>query len=323
MSVRSGLDAQFGFVSESVFGTFAVPTRFLPFVTEDVNLQIDRDESKGLRSAQYYDRTDQWAAGKRRGGGSIEFEVGNKGFGLLLKHCGGTNASAASGTGFKYTITPADQYGLSATVQFGRPDTGGTVRSFSYLGAKVVEWELSQKISDFLNLKTTWFAQDEDSAQTLATATAPAETEVYHWSMLAMTVAGSAFDAIDLSVKNANSQKIDRHHLRGAKLAKEPVTNAKKQMTGMLTGDFESLTAYNRFVNGTVVPIVATWTGTTTYDTALFHKLVLTIPNARFDGNTPNVKSGDILDQPLPFKALDDGSSGVWKIEYFTGDATI
>src|SRR5437868_5108841 len=305
--MRSGIDAQFGMVAEGTFGTYVAPTRFLPFVTEDLNLTVDRDESAGLRTGQSYDRTDQWAAGKRRAGGSIEFEVGNKGFGLPLRHCGGTSASAASGTGFKYTITPADQFGLSATIQIGRPDTANTVNPFSYLGCKVADFELSQKISDFLKLKLGIWAQDETTSQTLAAASAPAETEVYHWSMLAMTVGGSAFDAIDFSFKNVNSQKPDRHHLRGARLAKEPITNAKKQATGSLQGDFESLTAYNRYVNGTVVPIVCTWTGTTIYDTALFHKLVLTLQNCRFDGGTPNVKSADVLEQPLPFKVLDDG----------------
>lgn len=320
--MRTGIDAQFGFVSEATFGTFATPTRFLPFTDESVGLNIDRDESKGLRSAQLYDRTDQWAAGKRRVSGSVGWEVGNKGFGLLLKHCGGALATAASGTGFKYTITPADLFGLSATMQFGRPDFANTVNPFSYLGCKIVDFELGQKISDFLQLKATVFAQDETTASALATATAPAETEVYHWSMLALTVGGSAFDALDFSFKNVNSLKIDRHHLRAARLAKEPVTNAKRMATGLLTGDFESLTAYNRYVAGTVVPIIATWTGTTTYDTALFHKLVLTLQNCRFDGTSPAVKSADALDQPLPFKVLDDGTNPVWKIEYFTGDAT-
>jgi hypothetical protein len=75
-------------------------------------------------------------------------------------------------------------------MQIGRPDTANTVQPFSYLGCKVTEFELSQKISDFLNLKMGIWAQDETTAQTLAVATAPTETEVYHWSMLAITVGG-------------------------------------------------------------------------------------------------------------------------------------
>jgi hypothetical protein len=50
---------------------------------------------------------------------------------------------------------------------------------------------------------------------------------------------------------------------------------------------------------------------------------VLTLQNCRFDGETPNVKGADVLEQPLPFKVLDDGTNPVWKIEYYTGDATI
>jgi hypothetical protein len=169
--MRSGIDAQFGMVVESTFGTYAVPTRFLPFVSEDLKLNIDRDESKSLRTGQSYDRTDQWAAGKRTAGGTLEFEVGNKGFGLPLKHCAGTNASAARAPGSSTRSRRPTSTACRRRYQIGRPDTANTVQPFSYLGCKVTEFELSQKISDFLNLKMGIWAQDETTGSALAVAT--------------------------------------------------------------------------------------------------------------------------------------------------------
>jgi hypothetical protein len=56
-----------------------------------------------------------------------------------------------------------------------------------------------------------------------------------------------------------------------------------------------------------------------TYDTAKPFKLVLTLQNCRFDGDTPDVGGPDVLEQSLPFKVLDDGTNPVVQVDYYTG----
>lgn len=323
MADRSGIGTQLGVATESTYGTYVAATRFWEFNSESLKLDIARNESAGLRSGDRVLRSDHWAAGAKNVTGDIEMDVGNRGFGLLLTTMMlGAVATTSSGTGKKHAGTIGDLFGDMMTLQVGRPDLAGTVQPFSYLGCKVADWELTQEVDDFLKVKIGVDGRDETTAQSLVSASAPAMTELYHWGELAITVAGGAFDATKFSLKCNNGLKTDRFHLRGSTLKKEPVEAEKRDITGELMGDFESLTAYNRFTGGTVVAIVATWTKTTTYDTALPYKIVLTLNACRFDGETPAVGGPDVLEQPLPFKVLYDGTNSPVMLDYYTADTS-
>lgn len=323
MADRSGIGTQLGVATESTYGTYVAATRFLEFNSETLKLSISRNESAGLRSGDRVLRTDHWASGTRQVKGDIELNVANKGFGLLLTTMMlGAVATTASGTGKKHAGTIGDLFGDMMSIQVGRPDVSGTVQPYSYLGCKIADWELSQDIDDFLTLKIGVDARDETTAQSLVSATAPSVTEIYHWSMLAMTVGGSNFDATKFSLKCDNKLKDDRFHLRGATLKKEPIENDKREITGELAGEFESLTAYNRFTAGTITNITCTWTCTTTYDVGLPFKIILTLTGCRFDGETPNVDSPGVIEQPLPFKVLYDGTNSAVQLDYYTSDAS-
>lgn len=323
MADRSGIGAQLGFKAESTYGTGVTVDRFVEFVSESLKLDISRNESKGLRSGQRLQRFDHWAAGKRSASGDIEFEVANKGFGLLLTTMGlGAVTTTADGAGYKHRGTIGDLYGDMMTIQVGRPDVSGTVQPFSYLGCKIAEWELSQDIDEFLKLTTKIDARDETTVTALATATAPSVTELFHWGGFSMTVAGASFEPTSFKVSCNNGLKTDRHHLRGATLKKEPIEEKMREITFEMDGEFESLTAYNRYVNGTDTAIVATWVCTSTYDTAKPFKIVLTMEGTRWDGETPVVGDAGVLAQPMKGVVLDDATSPTFTLDYYTSDAT-
>jgi hypothetical protein len=222
----------------------------------------------------------------------------------------GTIATTADGTGKKHTATIGDLFGLSPERRRSGSRTSRTRCSRSRTSAaRSTGGSSIRRSTRSSTLKLTLDAQDETTSQTLGSATAPAETELFHWGGLSMTVGGSSFDAIKFTAKGDNKIKTDRHFLNGSKLKKQPIENDKRAFGGTLQGEFENLTAYNRFINGTVVPIICTWVCTSTYDTAKPFKLVLTMNNCRFDGTTPNVKNADLLDITLPFVCLDDYST--------------
>lgn len=318
---RSGLFTQLGVASEVTYGTFVTSARFLEFTEESLKLEIERLEAEGLRTGTRVQRSTHWANGRRQVAGDLAFEVANKGFGLLFHKALGAVATAADGTGWKHTATIGDLYGDMLSLQVGRPDVAGTVQPFSYTGCKVAEWELEQEENDWLKLKLAIDGRDEATATALASATAPALTELFHGGMLTLTVAGGAFSPTKFSVKCDNGLNTERFKLKSSILKDEPIEAARREITGVLDGEFESLTAYNRFVNGTVVGIIATWTAVSTYDTAKPFKLVVTLPACRFDGETPEVGGTDVIEQPLPFKVLDDGTNQPVTIEYYTSDA--
>jgi hypothetical protein len=323
MAIRSGIAAQLGIKAETTWNTFAVPDKFYEFDSESLKFNLDRVEGKGLRANNRVLRTDRWNRGKQDVKGDIEMEVLNKGFGLWFHHMLGEIATAADGAGFKHTATVGDPYGLGLTVQVGRPDASGTVRAFSYTGCKVENWEMSNAIDDTLKLRVGLDGAAEDLGQALATASYPASMELFYFTQGTITVGGSsAYDIRSWSVQNTVGIKPDRYFINGTGVKKQQIINAWMNPTGNLSAEFTDLTGYNLFVNGTLADIVLTYQTVTTYDTAKPFKIVITLKNARFDGETPNVGGPDILDFNGNFKLLNDGTNSPITIEYFTSDAT-
>lgn len=322
MGLRSGLASQWGMAAESAWGTYTAPTRFLEMTEDGLSLSIERIPSQALRSGRRFGRSDRWVAGAKNGGGPTGFEVADRGFGLPFKHMLGTAAITTPGGGTltrDHTITPGDMDGVSATVQVGRPGTGGTVHPFSYTGCKVASWQLANSAGGLLTLQLTWDAQDETTAQALAVASYPAAQGLLSYVGGVITVAGSSFDVREVTIQGDNGLATDRHQVRANQLKKEQIPADFADVSGSIVADFDNLTAYNRFVNGTVATVTALWEGAT-IEGALKYGLLVTLPAVRFDGETPNVSGAEILTQNLPFVALDNGTDPVVSLRYRTTD---
>jgi hypothetical protein len=317
-------------VDETTFGTYVAPTRFLEFTQESLKLSLERIESAGLRPSRRVLTTDDWVVGRRGAGGDVEFEVANKGFGLMLKHMLGAVTSAQPNAGSNPTVWEhTGKVGAldakSFTAQFGRAGNDGTVRAFSYLGCKVASWELSCDVNGILMLKATLDAADETTAQALATASYAATSVPLVYTGGTISVGGSQFDVTKCSVTGDNGLKADRYMLRGAtsNVKKEQLEGSGlRQYGGTLSAEFSDLTAYNKFINGTVGAFTAFFSGAN-ISGAYNYALEVTMPAVRFDGDTPVVGGPDIIEHDLPFKALDDGSGTTpCQMVYRTTDTT-
>src|SRR5262249_39754677 len=121
-----------------------------------------------------------------------------------------------------------------------------------------------------------------------------------------------------------NGLKTDRYFIRGNYVKAEPVPNAMAKISGTLSMEFNDLTAYNRFVADTRASIVLTWTGALIEATSpnYFYQVVMTIPNASFEGTTPNVPGPDVLTLDQPFTGLYDGTNSPLTIQVYTTDTT-
>lgn len=327
MSFRSGIDAQAGFIQETTWNTYSAPTIFLPFESESIKNSIARIEGKDLQKSNFIQRTDRWAPGRQSVAGDMQFILGCQGFATPLYMCLGAFASVADVSGTHYTFTPGDLHGKSMAIQVGRPGLDGTVKAFSYTGCKVDSWDLSNTSNDQLRLKMTIDGAKEDTTQTLAAASFPsaATYENFYFTQGAITIAGSPIDVLNWNVSGKNAMKTDRYYISSTTPAqkREQERNAYSDYTGSLAIDYTSdLAAYNRFVNGTLATGVFTYTGLLTHGTAAPNKLVVTIQNMRFDGDTPNVSGPDVIAQNLPYVALYDGTNPAVKVEYFTAETT-
>lgn len=313
MPIGTGLAAQMGLAEESTYGTYVAPARFHEFLSDKVNLTVPRIEAKGLRSGQRVLRSSQWVPGKQSIDGDLPMELWNKSHGLWLKHAFGSVALSQPSVGtdpgvWDQTFTPGDLVGKSLTVQIGRPDQAGTVRSFSYKGCKIAKWKLAAKIGELVTFTPTLLGQSEDTGQTLGTASYPAGVALFAFTSGSLTLGGVATDVKDFVLNGDNMLSVDRYKL-GSALRKEPLENGTRKYDGIATAYFVDLVAYTRFTAGTEATLVLSFVGALAGPT-LFFQLVITA-NVRFDGDTPNVAGPMELEQIVPFKCVDAGSGAI------------
>lgn len=324
MAIPSGMSAQLGIKKETVYGTPVTPDKFI--YLRDENIQPNWKAIDSAPAAGLVLRTSQTSTYISGAGGDTNHDVYNKGMGRYLEACIGTPVTAQVGATAEYTHTFTPDvnggYGIFHTMQVGRPDVGGTVRPFTWTSAKVTGWELKVDTDGNLQLKISWVAQNELTATALATASYPTNLSIFNWSLATVTVAGSGFFTKSFTLACKRTADVERYGL-STTLRKEPIPNGKFEYTGMLDGEFESLTQYTHFTAGDIQSIVFTNTGPTIPTTSNPYKLTVTLPACQYTGSAPNVSGSDILRQPLPFRALDDGTNPVLTLVVNNDETTI
>jgi hypothetical protein len=292
MAAPAGLSGQFGIKTESVVGTAVTVDQFIPITSEGLAQDIPRIDSQGIMAGRY--TISSWGTGATSVGGPVALELNNKKLATLLNHCFGAVATTGAGP-YTHTLTPGTLLGKSFTAQAGRPDLAGTVQPFTYAGCKVNTWEVSAQDGQFATLSLDIVAMSEVTATSLATASYVSGFAPFTFVQGSITQAGSAASAIkSFSLKGDNA--LERRPRAGSASSKEPLPNNRRSYTGQLTADFESLTAYNRFVNGTETALVLAFSNGT--DTLTF------TANVRYDGATPTLAGLGMLEQSLPFTCI-------------------
>jgi hypothetical protein len=311
MPVGSGLAAQFAYKEEAVKNTRAVPDHWLEFVNEGVKATRPRIDRTGLRAGR---RTlTGWAPGNTGAGGSVSFEMVPQSTASLLKLCIGGVVTSGSGP-YTHTITPGDL--KTFTAQFGKPDTGGVVRPFDYVGSMIESWKISCDATgdgSMLMFEAAFQAFEERLAEVLATPSYPTITS---WTSVqaSLTIAGSAYCVDSFEIAGENALRVN-YEACAATAGKPNITeNGRRVYSGTLVSDFKDLTAYNRFVNGTEAALVIT------VNAGASAQLTIT-SNVRFDGETPNVTGPDVLKQSLPFVCVGTTDAAVLTAVVINGDS--
>lgn len=294
MAPKQGERSQIGIVDEVTYGTAVTVTRFFEFTKETIKRNIENIMSKGIRAGRMNTaRSGAYARWDKGSSGPIEMEVSNRGFGIWLKHMLGAVNTTGGGPTYSHAATEASLVGDFFTCQVGRDDA-----PFTYAGCKVTDWSLGAKVGELLMLSVSIDAQSESTAIAKATASYPTGLRPYSFLDGALTVGGAATSVSEFKLDGKNQPATERYFL-GSPLKKEP-TDQGRERTGTLTLEFEDLTAYNLFVNGTESALVLTCT-------AGADTLTITCPAVLFTGETPTVDSPEIIPLTLPFIVLGDG----------------
>jgi len=293
MATGSGLSGQLGLKAETTWGTAVTVDRFYEVVSENIQLNIDRSESKGIRSGQRVLRSDDWVAGVRKVTGPVVFELSTRNTALLLQHAFGTVTSMAGPT--PGTVTPADLTGLGLTVQVGRPDVAGTVIPYTFNGGKVASWELACSVGDIAQMTLDMVFKDQTTATALASASYTSGLGLFSFVHGAVTLGGSTVNVRSLTLKGDNKLDAERFYLGGTVTA-EPLEAGQREYTFTMELDHSGTVIPGRIDSGTEAALVATFTSG--------GSIVKFTTNARFDAGFSNLSGMDILTQPLSGKCV-------------------
>lgn len=323
------LDQNFQLGIESTYGTAVTPTRAYEAKGDDWKLQIENLPSVGMRPAMQAEFSDRQKTITMGATGSLEFDVLTKGMGLLLQAMLGTSSGPTqqgATAAYKSTFATATDDPLKAfTAQMQRVDDGGTLRPFTCPGSVVTGWKLSHTVPGLLVANVDFDARTMVTSEAAASAVSPASAASFDWTQCSVTIGGSEFCVESVELTADLSLKTDRRLMcaTDAGLKRQPKRNGVPSFTGVLNGEFEDLTEYNLFVNGTLSAVVITWTGAQ-IESPYNYELKVTLPNVKFEGDANPVASlDDVTKQPLPFRALYDLSSAAVTIEYTSTDVAL
>lgn len=319
--------AQFATGVESTFGTAVVVDRFHE-ILEGENLERKQTvlQPAGIRPNLWYPLGVNRIIGREWGEGSVAMEVTASGFGRWFHHMLGDGTAAADGTAGAYihTYTPGSLVGKSLTIEKAVMDSAGSAHPFTFEGCKIPEWEL-QVSNDGFCILTVGINAERVTEGTAVTTANYGTAAPFNFSQAALTKDGTAIAGVtDFSVKGVNPLAVDRWYLGSSTVHAEPLEQGFREISGKLTADFiDMATFYNAFKADTSLSLVCTFTGPDIV-TGKPAKLIVTLADVRFTGETPKIASAGYSVLDVPFEAYEKAPGGTAIIiQYNTGDNAI
>jgi hypothetical protein len=328
MAIGSGLGAQLGIATETTYGTFVAPTKFLEFTKESLVLKKTTAQSSGIAAGRLMALSSRRVVTQIEAGGSLELEVSNKGMGPLLQALMGTTVTPVqqgATTAYLQTHALGDQTGKSLTIQKGMPLTTGTVVDKSFVGCKIVSAEFSCGSGEMLSSSWEIDAKDCDETQTLAAASYSAMSPFgFHQMAVKIGTYGSeaALDGVrKASLKIERPAATDRFYAGAAGRKKEPLPNDLVKVTGSLEMDYVSTTIDDLHTSDGGTSLVWEFIGPLIAATH-FETFRIKVPVIKFDDAPPTIEGHGIVRPTFNFTGLFDLTNPV-AIEYISTDSTL
>tara|TARA_R110002074_G_scaffold61428_2_gene148275 strand:- start:145 stop:1122 length:978 start_codon:yes stop_codon:yes gene_type:complete len=312
---------------ESTYGTAVAPTRAYEAKADTFTRDVEYLQSVGFRRDMQTIRSDRDDTISLGATGSIEFDLLNKGAGLLLQHvlgstAGPTQLGATSAYRSTFATTDIGPTG-SSTIQVSRVDSGGTLRPFTYEGCVATGFNIAQDLGSNLSFTLNFDAENEQTSTGEGTPAYPSSADPFNYTQAVIAIDGSAAtNFTSFSLDGDLAMDTARRFLNGSATKSQPKRSGVPSYTGTITAEFASLTDYNKFVNGTEFSINASWNGAEIASPYNF-ECVISIPVAKFTGSTPVASLDSLTTVDLPFTVLDNGSSAPITMTYTSTDTSL
>ncbi len=331
MAIGSGLSSQLGWKKESTYGTRAVPDSFMEYESEGAVRQQKYLASNQLRAGRTAQSGSRRILTTRDVAVSVSAEVPNKGMGVLFDIMQApTVTPAQQGVTTAYLSTfniGTSDPTKSLSTQVGKPDTGGTVRPHDYLGCMLSQASFSCSVDDWLKMALTFDGQDEQTNQTLATASYPTALEGFHFQQCSVAINSVVQDLTTGSLVREWSTEwgfpraTERYGLRSTAVKAKPILNAYTPFSGSLTFEYTDQTQYGLYTAGTKVPLIVDFTSASLAGAGFPFRLKFTFAQVQFTGTTPVVSGPDILTYSAPYEILDNGTDAPIKVEVYSTES--
>jgi hypothetical protein len=346
MAIGSGIAAQFGYAAESVaWGTVATPDHFVDFNDESLSYAPNWIEGQGLHAGGQMKRLARLNRSSYSAGGNVTMELATNKLGLMVKHMLGSSGTATlvSGAAYKQVHQLGSSTGLGLTLQIGRPQTDGTVKPFTYPGAKPTGWTIA--VSDQANatLSVDFDAKDEVTSTGLAAASYVAAANVFNFSQVsAFKIGGTASTTTGVvsiasgvsvasicrsfSVTGTRPVAAQRFGLGNAGAKSEQIENGFTTITGSLGAEFTSQAEFydlfkTQAANTAGTPLQLTFTGAAISGGNYSFDIIL--PAVKFKLVDPDVNGPDLVTQTVDFETYDDGTNNPIQITIISTDTAI
>lgn len=216
-----------------------------------------------------------------------------------------------------YTLDPEAMREIMATLQIVRPSVDAASAVFEYI-AKVVSAQFACSDGDALMVTPTWDSLARSTDQTAASASYPSAATFYDYTQIGVTLGGTTepVQGVSLSIETAQAA---RSQFGQAALLDHLMTD-RPSVTGELTHEFRNTDIFDDWIAGTTAALVITATGAQIPSSASNYQLLLDCGAIIFTGSTPQVGGPGVVQQNIPFEALDNGSDPWVRIRYYTDE---
>lgn len=317
---------------QSVYGTAVTPDRVHEILSESLVHRENRLRSEGFGgdTLRRLRRASREVVSTYDAGGDITMEVSVNGFGRWFKHAiDGTPATSQpdvtnSPTVYLHTFELGQSLPAGLTLQKGLNDAAGSeVDHFTYVGGKILNWELSIGVDQVLQFTAGLDFRQLQTTTALATGLSYGDVQVFNFSQGTLKKDSVAVaNVLDCSISGTNNLKVDRYYLGSSGLKAEPVDDAYPEVGGSLTAEFDDPAIFHDpFLSDTSMELILEFVGATISDDETY-LLRVTLPDVVIVGGTPTLDGPEVVEQSVDFEARYDGTNAGVKIEYQNTDST-
>lgn len=327
-------EVSIGVVPEVTYKTPVTVTAFYEPTAETLDWMKTIAQGAGLRANKIGDYSDRRAYVAGQGSGDFTVEAISKGMGKLFQAALGTGVSTnIATTAYMQNFTPGNTP-ASLTVQKATIEAGGTVDPITLLGCMVSDWELNIPNVGIATFKVTLDVGDINTSTSYATPSYPTTATLYHWAnasfatgtytaatTTALATGSTAMANVrSLVVTGKNNLTADRFN-GGANGRKAKPILGKRNYTGTIVLEYDSITFREAFLAETVVSIIGKVTGAAVG--ASTETLQINLPACKLDAGLAQSNADGLVLVSHNFTVLDDRTNPMVQVQYLTADTAI